>query len=813
MDRLFLTASDKAAFLGPQGELSYRDFIGQIGRLACRLDIAPGNRVAIYGPNSIAWARALYAIWRKGGVAVPLDFGAGLLDLQFMLQDAQVRVVLTDSAQPGLMAEAIKTITPSPIQVHYDQLQEKTAADSPRTGLPLDSTALILYTSGTTADAKGVELSYRSLLFNIEAVRQSGMVVGSDRLLALFPFHHIVPLQGHILCPLKLEATVCLVEELNSEAVTQAFQSYHITVLNGVPQLYQRILSALMRKIKAGLAGRAAWALAGITPWQKVRKLLFSRVHRHFGGHIKYLLSGGAALPKETAQAFTRLGFLIIEGYGMTEMGPLISFNTPQDNRLGTVGRVIPGVEARIVNEEIQVRGPGLMNGYFRRPDITGQVMADGWLKTGDLGSFDSEGFLTVRGRCSDVLILPSGKNVNAPQIEELLNRCELIQEAGLTVRAGRLFALIHPDMEQVRRQGILNLHEAVKWRLLDGFNRSCSPHQRILDFGLTARPLPRTRLGKLQRHRLGSFIEPRPADPSEANDSGVDPRIIAYLHAEGLTGLHPGAHLTVDLGLDSLALIEFKQHLEQTFRLRLSETVFIEHSILGELSAFLQELETTDRPNPEGLGNGVPKTLYNGGFGGWVRPLIALAGMPFQIRSHGLDRLDHCGRPLIIVSNHQSFLDPLIILRIMPRRLIRDTFFMAKTRIFSSRFGRILLPRLNTVLLDLHQSGEDLLRKCRLLLQQEKNLMIFPEGTRSYDGKLGPFSRAFALLAKETGAMIVPLLIQGAHKLMPRTRLIPRFGKVRLTVLPPLAPPYPDAVSLSDQVFRLYQEQLENNP
>ena len=134
----------------------------------------------------------------------------------------------------------------------------------------------------------------------------------------------------------------------------------------------------------------------------------------------------------------------------------------------------------------------------------------------------------------------------------------------------------------------------------------------------------------------------------------------------------------------------------------------------------------------------------------------------------------------------------------------------MAKTRIFNSRIGRFILPRLNTVLLDLHQSGEELMKQSRSLLLQGKNLMIFPEGTRSYDGRLGPFSRAFAILARETGAQIVPLLIKGAYDLMPSTRLVPRFGKVDLTVLPPLSPPFPDAAALSDRVFDLFRQKLE---
>lgn len=565
MDQLFIEPSDKTAFLTRESALSYRAFIDQVTRLSRTLPVKPGDRVVIYGPSNIAWARALYAVWRRGGIAVPLDFSAGQEDLEFMLKDADASLVLLQSDQPGLMTQVLESLNLSTRVLYIDQKIQSVGAETEPVNRPLDETAVILYTSGTTAEAKGVELSFRSLLFNIEAVRLSGMVNDTDRLLALFPFHHIVPLQGHILCPLKLGATVCIIETLDAESLAEAFQRYRITVLNGVPQLYQRFHGAILKKIRDSLAGRVVWSLAGILPWQALRKKIFRKVHQRFGGEIKYLLSGGAALPKAVADDFSRMGFTMIEGYGMTEMGPLITFNTPGDNRHGSVGKPVPGVEIRIEDGEIMTRSPGLMNGYFRRPDQTGQVMPDGWLKTGDLGEMDPQGRLTLTGRRSDVLVLASGKNVMAPKIEAFLSRSELILDAGLTIKNNRLFALFHPDMEEVRRQGILNLREAIKWRLLDGYNRKSSPHERILDFGISPHPLPRTRLGKLKRHLLGSFVTPhRDLKPASKHDR-IDPKILSFLLAEGIDEPHPKAHLTIDLGLDSLSLIEFKRHLERS--------------------------------------------------------------------------------------------------------------------------------------------------------------------------------------------------------------------------------------------------------
>jgi long-chain acyl-CoA synthetase len=494
----------------------------------------------------------------------------------------------------------------------------------------------------------------------------------------------------------------------------------------------------------------------------------------------------------------------------MTEMGPLITFNSPKANRHGTVGKPVPGVEVRIVDNEVQARGLGLMNGYFNRPDLTQRVLTEGWLKTGDLGSFDADGFLTLTGRRSDILVLPNGKNVNAPRIEELLAGSELVLEAGLTVRNGRLFALVYPDLERVRKEGIINLNEALKWGLLDGYNRRCAPHERILDFGISPRPLPRTRLGKLKRHQLAALITDREREREiEGSLAEIDPRILEFLHAEGLSAPHSRAHLAIDLGLDSLALIEFRKHLERLYRLGLSETVFIEHPSLKELHDFLAELEKSSTGRDLAPRGPLRKTLFEGGFSGWTRPLLSLATFPFRIERRGTELLRESTQPLIIVSNHQSFLDPILVLRVLPEEIRRNTFFMAKTRIFNSWFGRRLLRRINAVLLDLHQSSEHLLEQSREILRSGRHLMIFPEGTRSFDGKLGRFSRAFAMLARETGARIVPLMIRGAYDLMPRTRLIPRFGRVELTVLPALDAPYPEPETLNEQVFAMFRKHL----
>ena len=285
----------------------------------------------------------------------------------------------------------------------------------------LHETALILYTSGTTGEPKGVMLSFKNLLSNIKAIEKVGVAGKEDRTLALLPFHHSYPLMVTMLVPLYLGATIVFLERLSSEELLKALKEHKITILVGVPRLYQLLHQRIMEGIRSNPLGNLLFA---ISPFLNppLRRLLFKRVHKAFGGRIKYLVSGGAKLPVDIALDLNRLGFTILEGYGLTETSPIVSFNPPQRPKLGSVGLPIEEVYVKISEEgEVLVRGVNVMQGYYKKPEETKKAFKDGWFMTGDLGYLDQEGYLYITGRKKEILVLSGGKKVNPEELEALI--------------------------------------------------------------------------------------------------------------------------------------------------------------------------------------------------------------------------------------------------------------------------------------------------------------------------------------------------------------------------------------------------------
>ncbi len=822
MNQIFLKDHKKIALFYKGQSISYHQLREQVRCFSSHLNLSPGDHVAIFAENSPDWVYGLYAIWHKGGVAIPYDFSAPEDELIYMLKDSKPRVILT-SKEGKIKLEKYKIQSNIPDQVLImENLSEGGPYLSKMEQRETEDTALILYTSGTTGNPKGVMLSFTSILFNIKAVIESKMLHPDDRLMALFPFHHIVPLQGHILCPLYIGSTVAFVETLSAEAIMDTFQKYKITVINGVPRLYERFHQTIFRKIKANPIGRILLGFARLVNNQSFRRRLFSRVHRAFGGHVRYLLSGGAPLDKKIADDFWTLGFQMIEGYGLTEMGPLISYNTPDAWKTGTVGKPVKGVDVRIKDGEVMARSPGTMKGYLNNKKETQKIMVNGWIKTGDLGFFDNEGFLVLNGRKNDMIVLPSGKNIYAEEIENhLLSSNPLLEEVAVTQRNGKLFAVIHPNFDLLRERGIKNIREAVKWEVLDDYNHKAPMHKKILDYAVINDSFPRTRLGKIKRHRLTILLHPSIKNlPQHGSPESEEYLVIkTYLEKESGQRVNPNSHLEIDLGLDSLALIDLKIYLENTFGYSTPETVFIDYPTVDSLTTYIQNNKTKIETTSSGLSlllkNTKIDTIKKNKFAFYLLWILfyPIVSIFYRVRKQGVNHIRQMmnqGRNFILAPNHQSFLDALLLSSTLPVNILKNTYFLAKSKHFQFPLGHFFKNNLNTILMDINQESEKIIQKIVSILKQGKNIVIFPEGTRSYTGKVGRFSKTFAILSKELKVPVFPVGIKGTYDLLPRNKNIPKPGIVNIKFFPFVDPVANDAASINKNVFNTLKEFVE---
>ena len=394
-----LEPRSKTALAWKDQTVSYDGLLRRAWALARDLP-RQGGRVAIFAENGLEWAGAAYATWAARQVLVPIDHLSSAEEVAYVLDDCGPGAVFcSEKTRPVLeRALALARHCPrvlglaEPLQPDDgDETSGSAAAGAPTLRVEESALALIVYTSGTTGNPKGVMLSFGNLLANVRPVVEEGYYTADARVLLLLPLHHVLPLVGALVAPLFAGSTVVIADSLAGEELVATLRRHAVTTIVGVPRFYELLGRAFRDRIEASRIARALFAAAGRLGSRRFSRLVFGSLHRRLGGQLRHLISGGAALEPETASVFDTLGFLVCQGYGMTECSPMITFPRLRGARLepGSCGQVLRGCELRIVDGEILARGPNVMQGYYGRAAETAEVLRDGWIHTGDLGRLD----------------------------------------------------------------------------------------------------------------------------------------------------------------------------------------------------------------------------------------------------------------------------------------------------------------------------------------------------------------------------------------------------------------------------------------
>jgi long-chain acyl-CoA synthetase len=379
-----------------------------------------------------------------------------------------------------------------------------------------DDIAELMFTSGTTGDPKGVILTHRNLVANIMACRDMVPIDSSSRLLSLLPLSHMLEQMGGLLVPLSRGASIIYPASRQPRTLFSAMQREGVTNIIMVPQALELLMSGMEREVRAKGKEKQWRSLLRIAPFLPlaVRRWLFREVHRQLGGKLRYIMSGGAYLDPRLAQKWEALGIPILQGYGATEASPVITTNTFQHHRLGSVGKVLPGQEIKIADDgEVLTRGPNVTPGYWQNPEATRAAFEDGWYRTGDLGYLDRDRFLYLKGRKKDLIVLPNGQNVYPEDLETLLNQQMGVKDSvvvGLPSASGA-----------VRVHAVLLMEEGYRAsEAVSAVNRQVSDHQRIR--GHTVWPqedFPRTHTLKIRKPLVLEFLQRQP-ETDEGPDS-----------------------------------------------------------------------------------------------------------------------------------------------------------------------------------------------------------------------------------------------------------------------------------------------------
>jgi long-chain acyl-CoA synthetase len=814
---MFLRNHEKTALKWRNEEVSYANLLKAATHYS-KLFPDTTERVLIFSENRLEWIYSFYGSWKNNCTVIPVDYLSTVEEVTYIVQDSSPEVFFCSREREPILQEVAKSLDYTPHILVYEDIKkvdipaDSDSAENELAKPDLNATALIIYTSGTTGDPKGVMLSYENVLANVEAVTIGVPIYSIDeRVMLLLPLHHIFPLLGSMVAPLFVGATIAISPSLQSEDIISTLQDNRITIIIGVPRLYKVICKGIIDKINQKKIARLLFLLAEKVGSQTLSRILFKTVHNKFGGKLKYLVCGGAALDPDIGKNFTTLGFEILEGFGMTEAAPMITFTRPGHVTIGSAGTAMSCTKIEIRDGEIVASGKNIMQGYLNRPEETAEVLKDGWLYTGDLGHLDEKGRIFITGRKKEIIVLPSGKNINPVLIEQKLEKLTTcINEVGVFVKDDVLQAVIQPDFKKIRENSVSDIDDFFRWKFIDVYNHGVSQSKPFLKFTIIDEELPKTRLSKLRRFQLPDLVGTRESRKSSAEQPDFEEYLIikGFIEKQTTKKILPDDHLEIDIAMDSLDQVSLLAFLKSTFGVEISEEKLMTHQTVRLLSEFVQEKKkkiSVELINwkdilKEKVDLTLPKTWITANlFKNCSKIFFTLY---FRFKGDGQENLPDT--PCIIAPNHQSFYDGMFVASLLENRFLKKTYFYAKEKHVRNRLVRFFADRNNIIVIDINSGLRESIQKLAEVLKKGKNIMIFPEGTRSMDGTLGDFKKLFAILSKELNVPIIPVTINGAYQALPVGSLIPiPFQQVSVTFQQPIFPEGHSYESLTDQVYQ----------
>jgi long-chain acyl-CoA synthetase len=810
---------EKPALITKDQTVTYTSLISNINNFAGLFAGKGYQKVALFSENRPEWIYAFYAAWRNNATVVTIDFLSSAEDAAYTVNDCRPELIFASQVTKKTWDKMTGKLDYQPEIIFFENIPADGPAKDFSWEMPanLDKTAVIIYTSGTTGSPKGVMLSYTNLIANLKAVTEDVKIFNADRqVLLLLPLHHIFPLMGSMMAPLSVGSTAVMAPSMQSSDIMETLKNNQVRIMIGVPRLYELLYKGIKAKIDAKTIGRIFFRIVKISRSKWLAKKIFKKVHQGLGGYLEILVAGGAALNKDAGYFFKTLGFEMLEGYGMTEAAPMITFPRPGHEIIGTAGQPLPGLTVEIRDGEIVARGPNIMKGYYNRPDETADVLKDGWLYTGDLGEIDKHGYLRITGRKKEIIVLPNGKNVNPVELEfKLEKNVACIKEAAVFLHHEILYAVIFPDFNILSAEGVKDPENYFREKIFPDFNSELTSYKRIMQFSLVKEELPRTRLGKIQRFKLEELlVEKQNKEEKIYEDAGSEEYLAvkSFIESQVDMDISPDDHLEFDIALDSLGKLSLIDFIEKTFGVKIEEENLPKFTSVKSLVEYIKinkrwhHVDVTNWATAfkEKVHVKLPKT--------W--PTLAVIknsakgffSIYSRFRSDGVQHLPE--GPCIIAPNHQSFLDGLYILAALKMKTLKNSYFYAKKKHVNNPFLRFLANTNNVIVMDVNKDLKESIQKLAEVLKKGKNIIIFPEGTRTKTGRMGEFKKTFAILSKELNIPVVPVAINGAYRAMPGRTIFPLpFRRISVSFSQPI---YPKGYS-SDELTTMVQNKIHN--
>jgi len=784
---------------------SYADVAETARRFGRELEargISPGDAVMIWGENCAEWTAAFFGCLLRGAVVVPMDrvasadFAGRVAD-QVGVKLAVIGHNLTkqELGVPRLVLEDLR-----------EQLARHSAAPFASPELRRSDTAQIVFTSGTTAEPKGVLLSHGNILANLEPLETEiakylkyERFFHPIRFLNLLPLSHVFGQFLGLFIPPALGGTVFFQESLNPSEVIRTIRTERISVLVTVPRLLDSLKDKIERDMEA--AGRTEWFRKQFAAadgerffWRMWR---FRRIHKQFGWKFWAFISGGAALDPETEAFWSRLGFAVIQGYGMTETTSLVSVNHPFKLAKGAIGQVLPGREMKLAeNGEILVRGESIAAGYWQGKEKKPVLGDEGWLHTGDMGELDAAGNLYFKGRRKGVIVTPAGMKVYPEDLEAALRRQPEVRDC---VVVGL------PNNGNAEPCAVLLLREGDAEAVVRRANGSLADFQQMREWLVwPEEDFPRTSTQKPRTNVIQEVAQARLRAKGEAAASaGPLAELIARITGRAPRALAPDANLATDLNLSSIDRVELMSAIEDRFQIDLNETRVAEATTVAEIERLLHAAPAarSDYRYPRWAQRWPVRIVRLLGYYLLAWPATLLLAWP-AVR--GRENLRGVKGPLLVVSNHITYLDIGFLLWALPVRIRRRlAVAMAAEMLQVMRhpprewnFLRRWIEQVTYYLvvalfhvfpLPQHSGFRESFAFAGECADRGYSVLVFPEGGRTQDGKLRKFRAGIGLLANNLNLPVLPMRIDGLFPLKQKRQRFSKRGTVKVSIGQPV--------------------------
>lgn len=843
-NRVALQAEDTAGTGGiTYNELRERSL--DVSASLIRLGLNKDDRVAILSENRPEWVVAVFGVVSAAGITVPMDVKLSESEIGFILRDSGARFLFISKNFLPVISRLKMSLTDLERIICFDgndndqsilDLKDLKRKEGDQLNRPesvdRDDTALIVYTSGTMGTAKGVELTYGNLLFEVKALHEIISVTDKDRFVSILPLNHMLEITAGLIVPLYGGASITYAATLRPDSLVSLIRKVRATVMICVPLVIKMFHNGITAEVSR--QGRAGQMLFAVILWTSrvLRKLniragryLFHSIHEKFGGRFRGFVCGGAPMESQSVDNFNAMGFDVLQGYGLTETSPVVTFNTFKKRKYDSVGIPLDGVEVKILKNsetggedgEIIVRGPNVMKGYYKSPEKTEEVIKDGWLHTGDIGRIDGDGFLYISGRLKNLIVLGVGKKVFPEEVEEVMLNSPYIKEIcvlGRVVKEGmrrgceEVYAIVVPNLDYFEEKSGSN-DQAVKERIFSEIKlhgKELADYKKIRDFELRREELPKTSTRKIKRKALLESIQNAAKQTASGESVFVEEEkgtedefayrlreIAASVTKVPAGKIKPSSNLYNDLGVDSLMKVELLAAIEKELGLVIPDDIAYEINTFSDMVRIASEYKDgriDDVAVKEEEVNAVLRInpllrvsrLIN------ICLFIIFAKVYFRLGVRGIKNIPDADS-FIIACHHSSLLDFPILFSSLPLAKSQNVIAPAAKDYFYSNFFKKMLVELSFNTFAFERFGNYMkgLKICSEIIRRGRSIILFPEGTRSVEGELLPFKPGIGSLASTLDVAVVPAYIHGIYEALPKGAVIPRPLKVTVIFGEPL--------------------------